>query len=207
MDRVKELVGIAMRVRALAQNGLVYSLSEYDTERYTELLELSSRIISRVGDCSEEEVMGCLTLEKDYVTPKVDVRAVVFNERDEILLVREKADGKWALPGGWADVGCSPKETAVKEVKEETGLEVDPVRLLAVHDGKFRNRTEIYYYYKIFILCDIRSGSFSTAFDILDKGFFAQDALPPLSEGRVVKEQVDLMFEYRKNPEKQAEVD
>lgn len=204
----KELVNIANRIRTLAQNGLVYSTNEYDTERYTELFELSDKILFWVSGHDVSEIHHCFALEKDYVTPKVDVRAVVFNDRGEILLVREKADGLWSLPGGWADVGYSPKEVAVKEVKEETGLDVEPVKLLAVHDKKCHNHPPaLHYAYKIYILCNIVGGEFNTAFDILGKGFFAQDDLPALSLERVLKEQIDLMFEYKDNPTKEAEVD
>ena len=204
----KELIDIANRIRSLAQNGLVYSTNEYDTERYTELFGLSDRILSWASGYEVPVIRQCFALEKDYVTPKVDVRAVIFNERDEILLVREKADGLWSLPGGWGDVGYSPKEVAVKEVKEETGLDVKPVRLLAVQDKKCHNHPPaLHYAYKIYILCKITGGEFEPAFDILDKGFFRQDALPPLSLERVLKEQIDLMFEYKKNPAKEAEVD
>ena len=204
----KELTDIANRIRTLAQNGLVYSTNEYETERYTELFDLSDRILSDISGYDTTEIHGCFALEKDYVTPKVDIRAVIFNDKDEILLVRERADGLWSLPGGWADVGYSPREVAVKEVKEETGLDVETVRLLAVHDKKCLNHPPaLHYAYKIYILCRITGGEFEGVFDILDKGFFRQDALPPLSLERVLKEQIDLMFDYKNNPVQEAEVD
>jgi len=199
----KELNEIAQRIRALSQNGLLYSDNEYDTERYEELQTLSDRITSLLSGNKISDIRKCFRIEDDYVTPKVDIRAVVFNEKKELLLVKERADGAWSLPGGWADVGFSPKEVAVKEVKEETGLDVQPVRLLAVMDKKHHNHPPaLHYVYKIFIQCELTGGSFNTAFDILDKGFFKQNELPSLSEERILKEQLDLMFEYENNPGK-----
>lgn len=204
----KELIEIASRIRALAQNGLLYSLSEYDTDRYSELLELSNKITSVISGHSITEISNCFALENDYVTPKVDVRAVVFNDQGEILLVREYADGLWSLPGGWADIGFSPKEVAEKEVAEETGLTVKATRLLAVLDKKHHpHPPALHYTYKIFILCELTGGAFNAVFDILDKGFFAQDNIPPLSECRVLKSQIDLLFEYKKDPSKEALID
>ena len=127
MSRSKELILLAQRIRALSQTGLVYSLSEYDTERYEELSRLSDEITALATGLKPDDVASGYRPAQEYVTPKVDIRAVVFNEKDEILLVREKMDGCWSLPGGWSDVGYSPKEVAAKEVKEETGLDVLPV--------------------------------------------------------------------------------
>lgn len=203
MINEKELTIIANRIRALSQNGLLYSLSQYDTERYEELLNLSDHILSTISNQKTEEINYCYVLENDYVTPKVDIRAVVFNDKNEILLVKEKADGFWAIPGGWADIGFSPSEVAVKEVKEETGLAVEPIKLLAIHDKKCHpHPPALHYAYKIFILCKLIGGEFNETFDILDKGFFKQNDLPTLSEERNTKEQIDLMFEYHYNPDK-----
>lgn len=208
MDTEKEILNIAARIRALSQTGLVYAADEYNTERYQELLSLSNKITSLVTNTTLSEVESCYRIETDYVTPKVDIRAVVFNDQNEILLVKERADGGWAIPGGWADVGFSPSEVAVKEVKEETGLDVQPIRITAVHDKRCHSHPPApHYAYKIFILCKLIGGEFNTAFDILDKGFFGQNNIPPLSEERTLKSQIDLMFEYLYNPDKQAETD
>lgn len=196
----KELILFAQRIRALSQNGLVYSLSEYDTERYTELIQISDALTELVTDTDREIIAACYLPQKEYVTPKVDIRAVVFNDKEEILLVREKSDGLWALPGGWADVGYTPKEVAVKEVKEETGLDVRAIRLLAVMDMREHEHPPIpFYVYKFFILCEVTGGKFTEAFDIMGKGFFPQDALPSLSLERVLPAQINRMFaSYRK---------
>ncbi|MCD7938176.1 MAG: NUDIX hydrolase [Tannerellaceae bacterium] len=196
-DINKELAIIAQQIRALSQNGLTYSLSEYDTDRYHELISLSDQLASLATGTEIPVIQQCYEPRKEYVTPKTDIRAVVFNEKNEILLVREKADGLWSLPGGWADVGYTPKEIAVKEVWEETGLKVEAQRLLAVMDHRRHPHPVIpWYVYKYFILCRIIEGSFNEAFDILDKGFFPVDDLPPLSLERVLPEQIRQMYDY-----------
>lgn len=204
----KELTILANRIRALAQNGLVYAADAYNEERYEELLQLSHGILATVSGRSNEEIAACFPVEQDYVTPKIDIRAVVFNEREELLLVREKSDGLWSLPGGWADVGYSPGEVAVKEVREESGLEVKPLRLLAVHDKKCHNHPPaMHYAYKIFIECGLCGGSLSAAFDILDSGFFSLENLPPLSLERVLPEQIMLLADLHRNPAKPVDFD
>lgn len=208
MNIENDLLNIAKRIRALAQTGLVYVESEYDIDRYKELLDLSNRMTALISGNEVSVIADSFRVEKDYVTPKVDVRAVVFNDKDEVLMVQERADNGWTLPGGWADVGYSPGEVAVKEVKEETGLDVEPVRLLAVTDKRCHpHPPHTHYVYKIFILCRLVGGNFTSAFDILDKGFFAQNALPPLSEERILKSQIDMMYEYKNNPTKEAYTD
>lgn len=208
MNTFHELNIIAQRVRALSQTGLTYSLSEYDTERYEELMQLSNQIVAVSSGIEEKEIDSLYIPIKEYATPKVDIRAVVFNEHDEILLVKEKADGKWSLPGGWADVGFSPKEIAEKEVKEETGLDVEANRLLAVMDMKYHPHPSIpHYVYKFFILCKITGGSFTETFDILDKDFFAIDNLPPLSLERVLPQQIKQMYHYYQHPQQEVYLD
>jgi len=196
------------KMRALSQIGLVYSTNEYDTERYNEFLQMCNQMTAILTDTNYTEIKNSFLPEADYVTPKVDVRAVIFNDKREILMVQEKSDQKWSLPGGWADVGFSPSEIAVKESKEETGLDVTPVKLLAVID-KARNPypPAMHYAYKLFIACHVQKGEFNSAFDILNKGFFKQDNIPPLSEERVIKEHIDLMFEYHDNPQKNVTFD
>lgn len=204
----KDLLNIAKRIRALAQTGLVYNEDDYDRERYEEMVTLSNQMTALISGNDVSVIAGCFRIEDDYVTPKVDVRAVVFNDKDEILLVRESADGCWAMPGGWADVGFTPSEVAIKEVKEETGLDVEAVRLLAVLDKRCHpHPPHSHYAYKLFILCRLTGGEFSDTFDILDKGFFAKDALPPLSEERTLQSHINMAYEYKSNPQKAAHAD
>jgi len=201
VEKGAELITLAQRIRALSQTGLTYNKNGYETERFQELIAISDRIVSLVSDLGEAEINACYTPVKEYITPKVDIRAVIFNSHDEVLLVREKVDGRWSMPGGWSDVGYTPKEVAVKETKEETGLDVCVERLLAVMDKRCHaHPAGPFYIYKMFILCKIIGGEFSETFDILDKGFFSLDSLPPLSLDRILPEQINLMFELRNNP-------
>lgn len=146
--------------------------------------------------------------KKEYITPKVDIRVVIFNQHKQILLVKEKADGKWSLPGGWADIGLSPTGIAVKEALEETGFTVEAKKLLAVLDKRCHpHPPQLDYVYKIFIQCEITGGEQAIAFDMLDVAFFAQDSIPELSTDRVLPSHIDLMFEYLNDPAKEAIVD
>jgi len=208
MDKGEELIILAQRIRALSQTALSYSTNDYEIDRCKEQLVISDRITAIVSGLDEDEIRACYHPVKEYVTPKVDVRSVVFNERGEVLLVRERIDGRWSLPGGWADVGYSPKEVAVKETKEETGLDVRAVRLLAVMDKRCHaHPASPFYIYKIFILCETTGGELTKAFDILDNGFFALDKLPPLSSDRILPEQILLMDKLRRDPQSPAYFD
>lgn len=202
------ILNYAKRLRSIAHLGLTYANNEYDTDRYRELEQISLEMMNMATGLPSDQLAGYFSAAKEYITPKVDIRAVIFDHKNEILLVKEKADGKWSLPGGWADIGQSPTEAAVKEALEETGFNVKPIKLLAVLDKRCHpHPPQLDYVYKIFIQCEITSGEYNQAFDILDMGFFKQDDLPELSEDRVLAGQIDLMFEYLKDPEKQALID
>ncbi|MEF2965325.1 NUDIX hydrolase [Paenibacillus sp. M1] len=187
----------AKQIQAISQAGLAYSKDIYDLERFQMLRDLSVEILSKYTGVETERVKALFANETGYATPKVDVRGVVFRD-DKILLVRERIDGAWALPGGWADIGLSPKEVAVKEVKEEAGLEVSPVRLLGVLDKKFHDHPpEAFHVYKMFILCEITGGAAQAGMETLQVGFFAEDELPPLSVERNTPKQIQWLFEAR----------
>ena len=207
----ENLLSIAKRLQSIAQAGIFYSQDRpFDLERYEEISELSVQLLGNLTDEPIEKIGNLFTQERDgYQTPKVDIRAVIFNELGEILMVKEKVDGYWALPGGWADVGCTPAEVAVKEVREETGLEVITVRLLAVMDKKNHpHPPEGWYVYKIFILCKKMGGNIlSDTIETSDIQYFSLKNLPPLSEPRNVYQQIKLMFEYRDNANKEVYFD
>ncbi|WP_034256659.1 NUDIX hydrolase [Adhaeribacter aquaticus] len=193
----------AKRVQALAKAGLTYAENSFDQERYQELSEISVKLMSEISDTEITKVRELFTNEVGYQTPKTDVRAVVFKE-GKILMVREKVDNCWALPGGWADVGYSPGEVAVKETQEEAGLEVKAVKLLGVFDKKFHAYPPTpYHTYKLFILCEIIGGTLQQGSETLDAQFFKRDALPELSVERGTEGHIKLMFEYMDNPGKE----
>ncbi len=199
-----EWLDVAKRLQAVAQAGLVYSDNKYDIDRYEQIRALSIEIIQNFTNLPRKELNDRFASEKGYPTPKVDVRGVVFRE-NTILMVRETIDGNWSVPGGWADIGLTPFEVARKEVFEESGLIVEPVRLLAVLDKKCHNHPpDLYHIYKIFVLCHETGGSLSKGMETSETGFFGLDELPPLSSPRITKEQIELMFDYKNNPDKQA---
>jgi ADP-ribose pyrophosphatase YjhB (NUDIX family) len=200
------LLSIAKRLQSIAQAGIFYSEDKpFDRERYEEISQLSVQILSHLTDEPIDKIGNLFTQERDgYQTPKVDVRAVIFNDSGEILMVKEKVDGCWSLPGGWADVGYSPAEVAIKEVQEETGLNVKTIRLLAIMDKRNHpHPPEGWYVYKIFILCEVIGGEISkNTTETSDIQYFNLQNLPPLSEPRNVYSQIKLMFDYWENPVK-----
>lgn len=183
------------RMKVLAELGLLYHTNEYDHDRYQELQEISLRLLEFLSGHSQEALKAAMPLAQEYPTAKVDLRGLLLSEDNKILLVREGSDGRWALPGGWADVGFSPAENMVKEFKEETGLDVEPQRLLAVIDKKMHpHPTEQFYIYKLVFLCKALSGSLKKGFDVLDVAYFDINELPALSEDRNLKSQIELAY-------------
>jgi ADP-ribose pyrophosphatase YjhB (NUDIX family) len=156
-----QLLMQAQRLQALAQAGVAYATNPYDLERYEEIRAISVKLLQELTEESLEKIIRVFASENGYQTPKVDVRAVLFREGPEILLVREKIDnGRWTLPGGWAEIGHTPFEVAAKEAYEETGLIVQPIRLLALFDKrKHPNPPQPWYVYKAFIQCEVQGGS------------------------------------------------
>lgn len=210
MNRMME---IAQELRALAQTGLCYDTDDYQRERYNAILTLSDEMLHIASGWPVEEIAHAFTLMKEYATPKVDVRGVVFNDRRELLLTQEKCDGCWSLPGGWGDVGLTPSENVVREMWEEAGLRVAPVRLLMMVDYRRWNTPPTNLsIYKLFLLCradeaDVRDYHSHEAFDILGSGFFAQDRIPPLSTSRTSAAQVAALFDFYDHPERPAIID
>ena len=183
------------RINAIADVGLLYASNGYEKERYTELREVAVRMLREVSSQPIEELRLLFPSPSDYPTAKVDIRALVIDAEKRILMVQESADGKWSLPGGWAEIGYSPAETAQKEVKEETGLHVIAKNLLAVFDKrKHAHPPQPHYVYKLVFECDLVSGQIEKGFDVLDVRFFSLDALPELSLDRILKSQVELVF-------------
>jgi ADP-ribose pyrophosphatase YjhB (NUDIX family) len=196
------------KIKSIADLGLLYCTNDYDKERYEELLAISLSLFSQIGDHKIEDLKDIFILVKEYPTVKVDIRAFVLSEDKKILMVKESADGKWALPGGWADIGYSAKETAVKECKEETGLDVEAIRLLAVFDKKMHQHpSQAFYVYKIAIYCELKSSELQKGFDVLDVQFFSIDNLPTLSEDRILKSQIELLFHQVVNGDLEAYFD
>ncbi|MFS0690692.1 NUDIX hydrolase [Sporosarcina sp. 179-K 8C2 HS] len=197
----------AKRIQALSQSGLAFSKDIYDIERYEELRKISVEIMSEHTNLEMNKIEALFTNETGYQTPKVDVRGVVFTN-GQILLVKENIDDKWALPGGFCDIGLSPSENIVKEIKEESGYDVIPVKLIAVLDkNKHPHPPDPYHYYKIFILCEIIGGEPAIGPETDQVEFFSEHKLPPLSTNRNTESQIKTMFEFLRNPEREAVFD
>lgn len=181
----------AKQIQAIAQTRLAYGKDVYDIERYEMLRELAVEILEQHTGASREAIRLSFAAESGYATPKVDVRAVIIEE-DRILLVRERLDGAWALPGGWADIGLSPFQTAVKEVREETGYEAQAERLLAVFDKQFQEHPPSpHHIYKFFIGCRITGGvAAKGTLETSEARFFSLDMLPELSVERNTARQI-----------------
>jgi ADP-ribose pyrophosphatase YjhB (NUDIX family) len=192
---------------ALAQNGLTFSENPYDMERYEEIRSIAAEMIAQGADMESGRVLALFAADAGYATPKVDVRGVVFRD-GKILLVQERSDGLWTLPGGWADVGDSPADAVVREIREESGYETRATKLLALLD---RNRhghpPHVNHIYKVFIRCEILGGSPTTSHEIQGVGFFAEDEIPDLSLTRIMPAQIARMFEHYRQPDLPADFD
>ncbi len=193
-------LAIGREMKAIAQIGLTFSGDPYDRARYERIRELAAALIAQGSGLDEHSLLEGFRVETGYATPKVDVRAAVFSDGG-ILLVREKSDGAWALPGGWADVNESPGESVVREVAEESGYRARAVKLAAVYDYRKRNRPQhLDSICKLFFICELLGGSARPSIETSDAGFFARDALPTLSVGRTTAAQIERMFQHAKDP-------
>jgi len=197
---------LAQRLQALAQAGLMYSQNVFDTERYAEIQALSLELMAGLTGQPAALLQSLFAEETGYPTPKVDVRAVLFRGVDEVLLVQEKLDGnRWSLPGGWAEVGLTPFEVAVKEVREETGLETEAVRLLALFDKKQHSHPpQPWYVYKAFVLCRVVGGELQTdTVETAGVRWVHREELATLdlSVDRVTYSQLETMLAFARQPE------
>ncbi len=195
MDISENLLNSIKKIKSLAEAGLVFNKENYDAERYEELRGLALEMMSILTDVKVEQLKGFFLPETDYPTPKVDVRGLILNDKQEVLLVKENVDNRWTLPGGWADIGLTPKENVLKEIEEETGFKAEVKRLLAVLDKReYPHPPQTHYVYKLCFLCEIVEGSFDPNFDIGEVGWFAMNDLPQLSADRILEEQLLKLF-------------
>jgi ADP-ribose pyrophosphatase YjhB (NUDIX family) len=180
-------------LQAIAQNGLTYCRDEFDKERYSRLMAIASEMAAKNSSVDQHKISQLFFLENGYATPKIDVRAFICKE-NQLLLVRERSDNLWTLPGGWAEVNHSPSESVIKEVKEEAGYDVTVIRLLALCDKlKHDHPPQWPHAYKCFFHCKIESGSPQINNEICEIKFFSFDEIPELSTHRVTKNQLLLL--------------
>ncbi len=191
----------AQRLQAIAQTGLAYDPHLYDRQRYEAVREIAAEMMAASAGCEVTPVRELFALQAGYATPKVDLRAAVFRN-DKILLVQEKEDGGWTLPGGWADVGESPAQGVVRETREESGYETRALKLIAVYDRNLHGHPPIAFHaWKLFFLCEITGGAPAESSETSGVGWFQANALPPLSLSRVTPAQVHRFFEHYRHPD------
>jgi ADP-ribose pyrophosphatase YjhB (NUDIX family) len=203
------------QILALSRTGVHFTGEQYrsdhnrlfDRDRFEEIGALATQLIASQSKLSAEPMLAAWHADDGYVTPKVDVRGAVFRD-NEVLLVREISDGKWTLPGGWADVNETPTQAVEKEILQESGFVAKVAKLAALHDRRIRNRpASLFYIWKLFFICDIVSGEPRVSNETDGVDFFTLDALPPLSEGRTVAEQIHCAYKHHLNRSLATEFD
>jgi len=206
----------ARRIQAIAQAGLHYNPAGFERERYEKLRDIAAEMVAAGSGADLERVQDLLGQQDGHATPKVDVRGVVFRE-ERVLLVREYLDeGRWTLPGGWAEINESPGDATAREVLEESGWRVRATRLLALYDRRLHGHpANVFHIYKVFIQCELLDaapvdarGSGASWEETGDATFFAEDGLPQdLSTRRVTRDQLQRFFEMLRNPQLPADFD
>ncbi len=191
----------ARRFQAIAQIGLAYCKDPYDRQRYEEIQRLAADIMTNGAALPDSApLLDIFKNDLGYATPKIDIRTAVF-DRDRILLVQEREDSLWTLPGGWADIGESASIVAIREVKEESGYDITIRKLAAVYDrDKHGHPSMPFHVYKFFFLGDLRGGNPAASIETTAANFFAEDHFPPLSISRVTAAQLKHMFAHSRNP-------
>jgi len=196
-ERVAAVLEWARKVQAIAQNGLTFSRDPFDRARYQELAELTVTMLATELEAPLASVRAFWEGEHGYATPKVDVRGGVFRG-DEVLLVRERADGRWTLPGGWVDVNDAPSAAVAREIFEESGYRARALKLTALVDkNRHPHPPGVHHIYKLFFLCELTGGGPATSTETDAVGFFPVHALPELSTGRVLGPQIERLYRHQ----------
>lgn len=206
-SRTDSVLEWARKVQAIAQNGLAFTKDPFDRERYAQLQELVVTLLSQELQLPAPKVRALWEGEHGYATPKVDVRGAVF-DKDRVLLVRERSDGRWTLPGGWVDVNDSPAHAVEREVREESGYLARAVKLAALIDkNRHPHPPGLFHIYKLLFLCELTGGSPATSAETDAVQFFALGALPELSTGRILASQIERAYQHQLNPALPTEFD
>lgn len=197
----------ARRIQAISQTGLEFAHNEYDIERNKKLEKIAAEIISEHSNLGETEILQIFLNQKGYATPKVDVRTAIVKD-EKLLLVKEVSDGKWAMPGGWADVGDIPSQAAIREAKEESGFDVEIIKVLGVYDANRKSGgLELFHAVKIVYLCKIIDGEATPSFETPEVKFFSINELPQLSENRTNIKHIDHIIAHLKDPNRPTDFD
>jgi len=201
---------IGIKLAALAQDGLTYAASDYDLDRYQQVSRLAAELLSALSGRPAAELAVELGRDSGYATPKIDVRGVIFDEQERVLLMQEKTDSRWSLPGGWADPGEAPSAAVTREILEETGYRSSAMKLIACWDREVQDNPPPLpvHVYKLFFLCRRDGGAQPPqALETLDVGWFGLGALPPLSLGRVNHRQLARALAHHRDPSLPTEFD
>ena len=207
----------AQQLQAIAQTGLTFTQNPFEVERYELVREIAAEMMAEQSELNFTPIRDLFVDQAGYATPKVDVRGVIFDRANQdgaiqdgdggdgnarILLVKERRDGRWTLPGGWADVNDSPAEATEREVLEESGYRAKATKLLACYDRhKHDHPPHAFHIYKLFFLCELEGGTPTTSIETAGVGFYREDEIPPLSLPRVTPAQIVRFFEHHRHPE------
>ena len=204
---MSSVLDLSRRLLALSQTGLHFTAEEFDRERYREIGDIAAKLLELQGGVTAEQVRQAWFVEDGYATPKVDVRGAIFRD-DGVLLVRERSDGRWALPGGWADVNDTPSSAVLKEIEQESGFTARVTKLAAVYDRAKRNHPAyMFHSWKMFFVCEITGGEPRGSYETTAVQFFPLDELPELSTGRANAEQIRRMHQHYLDPTLPTEFD
>ena len=198
-EPIPDFLRWARQLFSISQSGLTYCKNDYDLERYHQIQEIATEILAKNSSLSMDAIKQSFSMQSGYATPKIDVRGAVIQE-GKILLIKEQADGCWAMPGGWADIGDFPARTVEREVLEESGYQVDVDKVIAVYDANHVAPLEFYHAYKLIFQCSITGGQATTSHETLAVNFFAMDDLPPLSKGRTTQAMLDEVYAHYLDP-------
>ena len=197
----------AREIQALAQTSRFYAPDEFQRQRYARLTEIAAEIVSTYTNLSQEEVLQAYETQDGYATPKVGVRAAIFQD-GKLLLARQRDDGDWTLPGGWADVGDTPSAAVEREVWEETGFSAKATRIIGVYDSNCSSYPAIFQLYRVMFLCEITGGEARSSDETSAVRFFAQTEIPTeLSASRMEKRYIDAAFAAYANARRPADFD
>lgn len=197
----------AREIQALSQNGLSYSESHYNLQRFQRLTEIAAEILKRQTKLKKGQIFEDFKLQTGYATPKVDVRGAVIRDK-KILLVQERSDNHWCMPGGWADVGVPPSEMVKREVWEESGFNVTVRKVIGLYDANTSGiPLEFYHAYKIVFLCKIIGGQAHPSDETMAVDFFTFEDLPPLSIERTNRKHLMEVMAHLESPNRSTAFD
>lgn len=206
MNQIPKWIAWAREIFSMSQAGLTYSQNEFDIERYKRLQEITAEMIESQSELSKESVLESFSMQAGYATPKIDVRGAVVHE-GKILLIQERMDGRWAMPGGWADLGNTPASVAEREVWEESGYRVKAGKVVAVMDANRIEPMEFYHAFKLIFLCTLIGGEPRISYETLAVDFFDPNNLPPLSIYRTNENMLQEVFAHVQDPNRRTAFD